>query len=134
MHDQRLRADAKPADRREILERIVWQLAVGVGRRDKIGVGGHQEGMAVGRCLGDRVDPDNAGAGRPVLDHDLLLPGLGKPLTERAGDHVGDAARRKRHDDVNGLGRIGLRLRGAIHAHYHAHHQQQSDQALPAAK
>src|SRR5262249_12911444 len=35
-----------------------------------------------------------------VLDHHLLTPGLGEPVADDAGDHVGGAARDKRNDDA----------------------------------
>ena len=110
MHDQRLRADAETGDRDEIVDRVVRQLAVDVRRGDEGRVGGHQQRVAVGRGLGDEFGADlTDAAARLVLDHDLLTPGLREPLPQRAADDVGDAAGRKRHDDVNGFDGIGLR-------------------------
>ncbi len=63
--------------------------------------------------LGDQLRADDVGAAALVLDHDLLAPGLGQPLADRARHHVAHAAGRRRHHDGDGLGRIGLRLRRA---------------------
>jgi hypothetical protein len=113
MHDQRLRADTERSDRNEIVERIVRELAVDVRRRDEGRVRGHQQGVAVRRRLRDIFSADLAGAAtRLVLDHDLLAEGFRQPLAQRAADHIGDAACGKRHDDMNGPARIGLRRRG----------------------
>ena len=110
VYDQSLRADAKTGDGHKIFDRVVRQLAVGVRRGDEGGVGGHQQRVAIGRGSGDVLGADLAGAAaRLVLDHYLLTPGLREPLCQRAADYIGDAAGRKRHDDVNGLDGVGLR-------------------------
>jgi hypothetical protein len=111
--DERLRADAKPGDRREVAERVVGQLVeVRVG--DKGRVCRHQQRVAVGRSLGDGFGADLAGGAGPVLHHDLLAHAFREPLRERARQDVGDAARRKRHDNVDRLARIGLRSGGFV--------------------
>jgi hypothetical protein len=79
-------------------------------RGDEGRVGGHQKRVAVGCGSRDGFSADLADApARPVLDHDLLTPGLGEPLSQRAADDVGDAAGGKRHDDMNGFDGISLR-------------------------
>ena len=64
---------------------------------------------AVGKEAKEMDVPLADAPARLVLDHDLLTPGLGEPLSQRAADDVGDAAGRKRHDDMNGFDRISLR-------------------------
>jgi hypothetical protein len=110
MNDQRLRADAETGDRYEVVDGVVRQLAIGMRRGDEGRVSGHQEGITVGCGSRDGFGADLADApAGPVLDHDLLTPGLREPLSQRAADDVGDAAGGKRHDDMNGFDGISLR-------------------------
>ena len=110
VHDQGLRADAQAGDRDEIIDRIVGELAVGVGRGHERRIGRDQQGVTVGCGSGDVFGAHLTGAAaRLVFDHDLLAPALRQPLAESARDHVGDAAGREWHDDTNRLAGIGLR-------------------------
>ncbi len=75
MHDQHVGLGADQDDGRQILDRVVRQIAVeaGVGRQD--GVVAHQQRVAVGRRLGDDVAGEvAAGAGAIVGDHRLAEP------------------------------------------------------------
>jgi hypothetical protein len=107
--DQRLRADAKPCDGREIVERVEGKPAVEVRIGDEGRVRRDQQRVAVGRGLGHGFGADLAGGARLVLHHHLLAQAFREPLRQRARKNVGDAARGKRHDNVNRLARIGLR-------------------------
>jgi hypothetical protein len=106
--DQRLRADAKPGDGREIVERVEGKPAVEVRIGDEGRIRRDQQRVTVGRCLGHGFGPDLAGGARLVLHHHLLAQAFREPLRQRARKNVGDAARGKRHDNVNGLARIAL--------------------------
>src|SRR5581483_8930024 len=52
---------------------------------------------------------DATGGAGPVLDDARLAENVGEMLRQQAGDEIGAAARRKRHDDADRLRRI-LRL------------------------
>jgi len=62
----------------------------------------HQDGVAVGSRLGDRVRADRAARPAAVLDHRGLAQGLGHALRDQARDDVGRAARGERNDDAHG--------------------------------
>ena len=105
--DEQDGAERDQRHRDQVLRRIERQLGV---ERRVVGVrrvGGDQEGVAVGRRLGDdlRAD-DGVGAGLGI-DHHLLA----EPRRQRIGDHphhgVDRAARIERHDDAHRLGRPG---------------------------
>src|SRR6185437_10399670 len=49
VNDERLWADAKSGNRRKVVDRIVWKLAVCVRIGDERGVCTHQKGVTVGR-------------------------------------------------------------------------------------
>ena len=84
--------------RREVGERIERRLGeIRVDREDV--VGREQPGVAVGRALRDQVGADVLAAAGAVLDHHRLRPDPCRPCAMRAGDGVGRAARRQRHDD-----------------------------------
>ena len=65
--------------------------------------------VAVGRCF--RCDPhaDVAAGTRAIVHDDLLLQRFGHLVCDQAGDGVGGAARRKRHDEPHRAGGILLR-------------------------
>src|SRR5205085_10353086 len=49
---------------------------------------------------------DNAGGTGPVVDHDLLAENLADAVLDGAGDEIGRATRRERHDHHDGAVRI----------------------------
>ena len=75
-------------------------------------VGRDKNGVAVRRTLGGVLDADGAVGARLVLDVDLLAECPRQVLGDQAGAHIGRAARRKRHDETDRLGGIGLGVRG----------------------
>jgi hypothetical protein len=112
---QHRRNAAQYDDRREILDRIVGQLA------EQMRVGGHrgvrrnQEREAVRRRARDRLRANGIIPAGAVIDDDRLAPRLGQPLGDDTGHGVGDPAGRNRHDELNGTARIGLRIHGSAH-------------------
>ncbi len=109
--ERRLR---QPANRRKIREGIVRQLLVEADvDRERAG-GAQPDDIAVGRRLGDRIDPDGAAGTRPVVDHDRLAETLLKIRLQGARQGVGAAAGRKGHDQADGL--RGIRLGRRRHA------------------
>jgi len=57
----------------------------------------------------NRIHRDVAGAARPTLDNDLLLPRFGQLGADQAGQDIGAAAGRERYDEHDRLVRIVLR-------------------------
>ena len=104
--DQHVRRAAHHRDRREILDRVVGQLAhrrIGAVRAD---VADHQR-VAVGRGARDRERADDAAAAALVLDDDRLPERAPEPVGDRAGDEIDAAARLHRRDDLDRPVRIG---------------------------
>src|SRR5690606_8918289 len=60
---------------------------------------GHQEGIAVGSCLGGCVAADVAAGARLVFDYERLSQRFAERLGDGACDLVGRAARREVDDD-----------------------------------
>ncbi|XQU69884.1 hypothetical protein OJJOAM_002615 [Cupriavidus sp. H18C1] len=90
----------------EVLDRVVRQLRIAGGvdrhrrhRRDA-------DRVAVRRRLGDRVGADRAAATGAVLDHHRLAQDLAHLIGRAAADDVRGAARGKRNDQLDRLGRI----------------------------
>ena len=98
-------------DRHEIAHQPEW-LAGDQRFVGRVGVRHHQQRVAVGRRLRDRVGPDDRSGARPVLHHEGLLELLGEMLRDHARIHVGRAAGAERHDQAHLAGRIVL-CRGA---------------------
>ena len=96
-------------DRRQVLLRVVRHLRV--QRRVDRQVAGlaEHDRVAVGRRLGDRVDAEVAAGAGLVVDDEGPAGGRGDLLAGLAGNDVGAAAGRERHDDADRLGRPGLR-------------------------
>jgi hypothetical protein len=65
---------------------------------------------------------------RPVLHHDRLAEARAQRLTQRAGDEVGRAARRERHQQADRPRGIWLRRRGAGEHREHGP-EREADQA-----
>ncbi len=99
-------------DRHEVLDRIVGQLLVERGVDGQQAARRHQQRVAVGRALGDRIGGDHGPAAGAVLDHERLAETVGEMLAEPAREDIGAAARRVRHDDGDLARGILLRRRG----------------------
>ena len=72
------------------------------------GVGCDQNGVAIRRALGRRLDADVAVGTGLVLDIDLLAEGARQVLADQPRRDIGRAARRKRHDEPDRLRWIRL--------------------------
>ena len=96
-------------DGREVLQGVVGQRLVQrrVGRVADVG---HEQGVAVGRGLGDDVGADDAARAAAVLDHHGLAEVFGERRHDAARDDVGAAAGRGGDDEADGFVRVlGLR-------------------------
>ena len=96
----------RQGDRREILLRIVGQIGHHQGIHHHGDVHGDEQRVAVGRRLRHQLGADRGIAAGAVLDHHRLPPMLGHFRTHDAGDGVGRAAGRERHDHADGVARI----------------------------
>ena len=111
MHDENLLVGADQPDGCKILAWIVTWVGVEAGRdAEHAGMADHQR-VAIGRRLGDSTGTQRAAGAGPVLDHELLTERRAHALGEQPRQHVVAAARRKRHDNDHGTGRIDLRAR-----------------------
>jgi hypothetical protein len=90
---------------------------------------GEEQGVAIGRRLGDQITAQRAIGTRPVLDHDLLAQRFAHSHAKRARKDVGGAAGRVRHDNPDGTPGIGLRERRTAHRRGHSRSSGASDQA-----
>ena len=81
-------------------------------RRDRqVAAHGQQDGVAIGRGLGDQAGGDVAARARPVLDDHGLPQGLAHGGGDQAAIEVAAAARRKADHQGDGtLGKCRLRL------------------------
>ncbi|KAG0923338.1 hypothetical protein G6F31_019549 [Rhizopus arrhizus] len=75
------------------------------------GDGAAHQRVAVRRRLGHIVRPQGRPRARLVFHHHRLAQALGQFLPQCARQHVGRAAGRERHDQLDGLGRPGASLR-----------------------
>lgn len=80
-------------------------MAAHAGKEDRVTVGGRRGGELRAECTG--------GTG-PVVDRHLLTERDRHLLTDEARDGVVAAARRKRHDETDGLRRILRAVFGAV--------------------
>ena len=92
-------------------DRVVRHRLVQVGIDRVRGQRAEQDRVAVGRRLGDVIRADVAARARFVLYNNGLAPHLGQLLRDEPTGDVERAARWKRHDEPDGLRRIGGRLR-----------------------
>ena len=122
--DQRGRHQRDQRDRREVLERIVGELAVEERVHHQRAVDRHQQRVAVGAGLGDRLRADDGVGAGAVVDDDLLAEVLAHLLADQPAEEIGRPARRERHDQRDLARRIGLR-----HERPAAEEQQRGDGA-----
>jgi hypothetical protein len=112
-------------DRGEALDRIVGQLGIEAGIDHERHFRPDQERVAVGGGLGDIFRCDLIVGAGLVLDDDLLAPGFGETLRQRAAEGVGDPAGRRRYDDRHRFGRITRSLCGRHRRQTNHHHSRQ---------
>ena len=112
--EQQRRSRRDQAERREILAHVVaGGRHHGRAGRERRGVPQH-DGVAVRRAFRDGARGDGAAAAeRAVFHHHRLTEQRGHLFRHQTREDVGGAARRQRHDQGDGTGRIGLRLREA---------------------
>src|SRR5262249_32659125 len=92
------------------------RIQIAVQRIDR--VGREQVVVAVGRRLGHVLRGDDLVRAGLVLDHDLLAPGVGQLLPQRAHQQVRRSAGGIGHDDADGFGWISLRKNNRRYACY----------------
>ena len=110
--DQHEGGHGDAGQRREVLQRIVFDGRRRYQRCDVDGAGHReQQCVAVGRCARRFERTDGAGRSGHVVDHHRLLELVCQLRHDQAGRRVDASARRKRHNDGDGLGREVLRLR-----------------------
>jgi hypothetical protein len=100
-HDQR--RFRQQHDWREIANRVVRQLGIDGGVRPLRTHGPDQQGVAVGRGLGDRGRAEHAAGSAAVLDDDRPTECLAEPGRDDARHHIDRAARGERHHDLDDL-------------------------------
>ena len=119
---QRVRHPSHDDDRDE-LERVEPELRIEVlvdhQRRRRRG----EQRVAVRLGLEHHLGADIAGCAGAVLDHDRLSPFARQPIAEHARHHVGGAAGRERHDDLDRSRRIVLRPRAGQPGEHSRQHQ-----------
>src|SRR4029450_7967918 len=105
MHDQQKRRHSGKCDRREVLLRVVGQLAKETGIGD-VAVRHHEKGVAIGRGLRSEIGGDGGAGTGTVIHYDLLAPAFRKLCGNGARHHVGEAAGSKPDEKTYGLARI----------------------------
>ena len=81
-------------DRREVGRNVEIEIAIKC-LVPRLGRGGQQQRISVGRRFGDVLGGERASRARPVLDDKLLAKVLRKPLRNQPRIGVGYAAQRK---------------------------------------
>ncbi len=102
--DQHERQRDEAADRRDVAQEVERQLLV-EGGVDRVGGGGQQDGVAVGRRADHRLRRDVVGGAGLVLDHHRLAEALRQEVGHDPRQDVGGAAGRIRHDPADRPGR-----------------------------
>ena len=101
MHRDQLRRHRYRGDSREVPQRVVGDLRVGM-RADRERTGARErQGVAVGGGTGDELGGDRRVRARSILDHDLRRERLGEPGGELPRHDVVRAARRKADDEAD---------------------------------
>ena len=95
----------------QVLEHVVRH-RLGQRRRDRERAGARKaDRVAVGLCFRDRGYSRHAAGAGTAFDDDRLAQQRRHLLRQHTRDRVGRSARRKRHDQLDRLVGIGLRLR-----------------------
>jgi hypothetical protein len=97
----------------EVLARIVTDVLRDQGAGCERGDTADQQGVAVGLGGGRGAGADRPAGAGPVVDDHLLSEHRRQPLRDQAAHHVDRPAGGERHDQLDRLGRIGLRARCA---------------------
>ena len=108
VHAEHDRPARDHGDRREVLEGLIRHLGAGRGADHQLVVR-HEDGVAVGRRLGDEFGGERTATAAAVFRHERLARALREALGEHAAEHIGAAAGRRR--DHKPHGPIGIRLR-----------------------
>src|SRR5712691_9007506 len=112
VYHQGVRRRSDPADRREVLARIVADIAI-EARPDRQRAGiSQQDGGAVGRAFRHRASSDRAAGAAAVVDDDRLAERLAHLVRDDPPDDGGAAAGRERDNERDRPVRIVLRGRG----------------------
>jgi hypothetical protein len=127
-HDERGRPHHH-RERRKVGHGVIRQLLEQRHVHGQRGVAADEHGVAVGRRREHGLDGNEAVGAGLVLDHHGLAGELGELAAEVARRGVGAAARRKGHDELDGLGRKFLRG-GVAGAECHGHRQQRHGEVL----
>ena len=99
--DQHVGLAAEHGHGREVLDWIVRQVGVQTRRNRMRARGGEADGVAVRRCLRDRIGADIAARAGAVLDDDLLAEPLPKFLRDDPRNDVRAGARREGHHQTD---------------------------------
>ena len=100
--DQQLHRLRGERDRGKVVEGIVRRGAVKVLVHGQRRVDRHEQGVAVGRCLGDLLRAQHRIGAGTVLDQNRLPPILVHLLADHAREYVRGATGGERHDDLDG--------------------------------
>ena len=107
--DQHPGLAADQRNRREVFDRIERELRI-QGGADGVGLRRKQQGIAVGRRLGDHLTADGRARAGLVLDDHALTEALRQLLGDEAHRPVDRASRRERNDDAYRPVRVALRV------------------------
>ena len=77
-HDENIGRVDGERDRRQVFGRVVGHFLVEAWIDGELGVGRHQQRVAVGRGLGDAIAADVAAGAGDVFDHRRLAPDCGQ--------------------------------------------------------
>ena len=108
MHRYHLGQCADDGDGREVLDVVKgqvfdeqWKYRVRRAHRE-------QQCVSVWRCLGDNIRAYRGESAGAVVNYHRLPERLADAVARRAGDRVGGATGRKRHDEAHRLAWVGL--------------------------
>jgi hypothetical protein len=108
VHDQHQHVGRDFRDRREVLDRIIWQLFV-QARIDDMARCIEQQCVAIRSSPCDHLRAEIAAGAAAVFDDHRLAPRFVQLVGEHAAQCIRGAASRKRHDEADRPVRIALR-------------------------
>ena len=110
--DEHLRDRGHAGHRLEVLQRPVFDDRRLQRRGDRHRAApAHEQRIAVGRLRRHVVGADGAAGAGTIVDHHGLAERRVQALAQQPHERVGPLARRKRHDELDRMGRIHLRVR-----------------------